>query len=63
MQSGHLTISFNLSIFFGFSSTTGSSTTGSSTIGSTDSLTILTFGLALDFAFGFVLGLISSLTS
>ena len=53
---------FNLSTFTGagFSSTTGSgfsSTIGST--GSTDSLTILMFGLALDFDFGFALGLIS----
>ena len=58
LQSGHLTICFNLSTFTGAgsSSTIGSSTTASST----GCFVILIFGLALDFDFGFALGLISS---
>ena len=53
---------FKFIYFLGGSSTTGSgfsSTTIGST-GSTDSFTILIFGLALGFDFGFALGLISS---
>ena len=52
-QSGHLTISFDLFTFLGFSSTTGSSTIASST----GSFVILIFGLALDFTLGLALGL------
>ena len=56
LQSGHLTICFKLSTFTGAgsSSTIGSSTTASST----GCFVILIVGLALDFDFGFALGLI-----
>ena len=57
LQSGHSTISFNLSTFFGGSTT--STIASSTTISSTGSLLIFTLGLALD-GLGLALGLISS---
>ena len=56
LQSGHLTFSFNLSIFRFFFNYWFNCFND----GPTDSFTILIFGLALGFDFAFALGLISS---
>ena len=63
LQSGHLTVSFNVSTVCVFSSITGSGSVGSITVSITGSFIIFTFAFAFAFAFDFAIGFTSSIGS